>query len=214
MPLSPSNRSIYFDTPSFLLARRSNDHPAYKEKLRVRSYGSAGPDDDVFVELKKKYDGIVYKRRLTAPRDDAMTWLTERREPGFDSRIKREIDFFLDRYGGLGPAMAISYEREAYRSIDGRDLRLTIDDTILARTSDFDLGGRAYGIDVIDRGDSLMELKIAGAIPLWLVRTMSENGIRKVSVSKYGTAYKMMELGMEMPRAVRDPAAWNGSAAE
>lgn len=196
-------RSIYFDTPTFLLARRSNEHPLYKEKLRVRSYGPAGPGDDVFVELKKKYDGIVYKRRVTTSRDRAMAWLTQREEPGIGSQIQNEIDFFLDRYEGLGPAMLLSYEREAYKSVDGGDLRLTIDDTILARTEDMDLGGRSYGTKVIGDDASLMELKISGAIPLWLVRAMTENGIFKSSFSKYGTAYKMIVMGMERPEPVR-----------
>ncbi len=47
-------RNIYFDTENFRLIRRSLEKPAYKEKLRIRSYRAVGPNDDVFVELKKK----------------------------------------------------------------------------------------------------------------------------------------------------------------
>ena len=45
--------NIYFDTPSKLLIRRSLEKPIYKEKLRVRSYGTATDDSTVFIELKK-----------------------------------------------------------------------------------------------------------------------------------------------------------------
>ena len=54
--------NIYYDTPDFQLIRTSLEKPVYKEKLRLRSYGVPGGDTPVFVELKKKLDGVVYKR--------------------------------------------------------------------------------------------------------------------------------------------------------
>ena len=57
-------RNIYFDTDSYRLIRRSIEKPAYKEKLRIRSYCKAQPNSTVFVELKKKYKSVVYKRRV------------------------------------------------------------------------------------------------------------------------------------------------------
>ena len=62
-----SIRNIYYDTPDFRLIRESLDKPVYKEKLRVRSYGPASAGDEVFVELKKKVQGVVYKRRIAMP---------------------------------------------------------------------------------------------------------------------------------------------------
>ena len=53
--------SIYFDTPDRRLVRSSLEKPVYKEKLRLRCYGLPGPQDPVYVEVKKKYKGIVYK---------------------------------------------------------------------------------------------------------------------------------------------------------
>ena len=58
-------RNVYFDTDNYRLIRRSIEKPAYKEKLRLRSYGQAEADSAVFVELKKKYQKIVYKRRVS-----------------------------------------------------------------------------------------------------------------------------------------------------
>ncbi len=188
-------RNVYFDTPTFLLARRSNDHPLYKEKLRVRSYGEPSPGTDVFVELKKKYDGIVYKRRLTLPLEKAEGWLVRGEDPGSDSQIKDEIDYMLSHYEGLGPAMFLSYEREAYFSTDGGDLRLTIDRNIRADARCTGLTGSHDGFRVLDGDMALMELKIPTAIPLWLVRAMNGNGIRKCSFSKYGSAYKLLQQG-------------------
>ena len=51
--------NIYYDTPDWRLIRASLEKPAYKEKLRVRSYGVPTETDRVFVELKRKFDGVV-----------------------------------------------------------------------------------------------------------------------------------------------------------
>ena len=59
--------NIYYDTADYRLIRASLEKPAYKEKLRLRSYGVTEPGGEVFLELKKKYKGIVYKRRITPP---------------------------------------------------------------------------------------------------------------------------------------------------
>ena len=61
--------NIYYDTADYRLIRASLEKPAYKEKLRLRSYGVTEPGGEVFLELKKKYKGIVYKRRITPPED-------------------------------------------------------------------------------------------------------------------------------------------------
>ena len=47
-------QSLYYDTDDFRLIRRSIEKPEYKEKLRLRSYGLAGADDRVFLELDRK----------------------------------------------------------------------------------------------------------------------------------------------------------------
>ncbi len=104
-------RNIYFDTENYRLIRRSIDKPAYKEKLRLRSYQQAGPDSTVFVELKKKYDSIVYKRRISLPEKKAMEWLLGKNHCRKDSQISKEVDYFLQFYGPLRPAVFLSYER-------------------------------------------------------------------------------------------------------
>ena len=129
-------RNIYLDTDNYRLIRRSIEKPLYKEKLRVRAYGKAGESDEVFVELKKKFESVVYKRRLT------------------------------------------------------------LDENILWRTDHVDLGTSCFGTSLLGADQVLMELKTPGGIPLWMVKFLSDNDIRKVSFSKYGTAYWQM-MGAE-----------------
>ena len=190
-----SIRNIYLDTDNFLLARRSIEKPVYKEKLRFRCYGAPEPKGEVFVELKKKFDSVVYKRRLTMPLDKAMSWFTTNTEDHPCTQIGQEIDFFRKRYPGIGPAMLLSYEREAYSPIGEGDLRITIDSNIQARLDDLDLTSEPGGDNVLPEGYTLMEIKTMYGYPEWLNELLGSNRLFKSSFSKYGNAYKQMVLG-------------------
>lgn len=185
-------RNIYFDTDSFRLIRRSIEKPAYKEKLRIRSYGQAAPDSTVFVELKKKYKHVVYKRRISLSEKEAMQWIKKERHCQMDTQISEEIDYFLDYYETLHPTVFLSYEREAFYAKDKSDFRVTFDDNIFCRQDDLSLASKAYGTPLLPEGMVLMEIKCSGGIPLWMVHALSEEHIYKTSFSKYGTAYKTM----------------------
>lgn len=182
-------RNIYFDTEDYRLIRHSIEKPAYKEKLRVRSYKLVGSDDTVFVELKKKYDGVVYKRRIALAESVALDWLLGRTESPCDTQISREIDYFMSFYGSLRPSMFLSYEREAFYERAGGDFRVTFDDNILCRRTDLSLGCEPSGYSVLPPNRVLMEIKCSGAIPLWMVKILSAEKIYKTSFSKYGKAY-------------------------
>lgn len=182
-------RNIYFDTDRYLLIRRSIEKPAYKEKLRVRSYAKATAQSNVFVELKKKYDDVVYKRRVCLPEKEAMDWVCGKKHCRDHGQINEEIDYFLDHYETLHPTVFLSYEREAYFCRDGSDFRVTFDDQILCRQSDFSLMSDVGGTPILPEGKVLMEIKCAGGIPVWMTNTLSREHIYKTSYSKYGTAY-------------------------
>ena len=185
-------RNIYMDTENYRLIRRSMERPAYKEKLRIRSYRQAKEEDAVFVELKKKYDGIVYKRRVALPLMKATDWVIEGKKPTESTQISREIDYFMSFYGRLQPTVFLSYEREAFYAKDGSDFRVTFDDTILCRLEDLSLESEVYGTPILPEGKVLMEIKCSGGIPLWMAHVLSKEQIYKTSFSKYGTAYQKM----------------------
>ena len=180
--------SLYFDTPTFLLIRRSLEKPVYKEKLRLRSYGVADTDTMVFVELKKKYDSVVYKRRVGMTEWDAERYLLQH-EQVMDTQITREIDYCMTNYEKLAPSILLSYEREAYFGRENHDFRVTFDQNILWRDYDLSLCKGIYGRPLLSEDQVLMEVKTAGGIPMWMVKFMSERNIYKTSFSKYGMAY-------------------------
>lgn len=199
--------NCYFDTENYRLIRNSLEKGIYKEKLRLRSYGI--PDNDeakVYLELKKKYDGIVYKRRegLTFGQSkQVMDNISPHTfsELSLDSQIFREISWIVRYYETLSPAMFLSYRRIAMYEPDGNlsqtstgntGLRVTFDCDIAWRTEDVDLQHGIYGNTLLDTGQRIMEIKAPGAIPMWLVKILNEMKLYPTSYSKYGRAYEQM----------------------
>ena len=185
---SPLIQSVYYDTPDYLLARRSIERPVYKEKLRLRAYGQPDANAPGYAEIKKKVNGIVYKRRVELPLMEAPAMLMQGCLPESTGQIGREINWFVRRYPGLSPAAMIAYERLPLE-LPEEGLRLTFDRNIRCRFDDFDLTHPAVGTPLLKPGQVLLEVKVPGAYPLWLVRLLNKVGARQSHFSKYGTAY-------------------------
>ena len=191
--------NIYFDTPDYKIIERSLEKPVYKEKLRLRTYGIANDETNAFIEIKKKYKGVVYKRRISMPYAKAVDYLVNGKEIEKRSQISDEIDYFLQFYKGIRPAMAISYDRIAMAGIHDPELRITFDTNIRWRTDKLSLTEGNVGKDILLPGQHLMELKIAGAMSVEMARILDELNIRQTSFSKYGRGYQdlMSEKYME-----------------
>lgn len=184
--------SLYLDTPEHLIIRNSIEAKVYKEKLRLRSYGTPAPDDHVFLEIKKKYKGVVYKRRENLTLQEAMAYIGGGLKP-VESQIMSEIDYAMRFYRQPQPAMLIAYEREAYFDRDLPSLRLTFDTNVRYRETDLHLDHGHHGTLLLPPETILMEIKTDGAMPLWLAQALSRCGILPTSFSKYGTAYRITQ---------------------
>ena len=180
--------SLYLDTPDHRIIRASIEAEDYKEKLRLRSYGTASADSRVFLELKKKLDGVVYKRRAVMTLAEARVYLEQGIRP-FESQIMSEIDWAMRFYGRPKPAMMIACEREAWFDESRADLRLTFDRGIRYRQRELSLAAGSAGIALLPDGAVLLEIKTGGAMPLWLADALDREGILPGSFSKYGAAY-------------------------
>lgn len=195
-------RNIYYDTPDRRMIRRSLEGPVYKEKIRLRSYGPAEGSSEVFLELKKKYKGIVYKRRVSLTLDEAVAYMADKQACLDIGQIGKEIDYVKNFYPGLAPAMYLSYDRLAWKSPDG-DLRITVDRNIRYREAPLDLTVPPSGEDLLEPGQGLMEIKTAESIPLWMTAFLSHHQISKASFSKYGRAYTQeLERKLEESRGI------------
>ena len=180
--------SLYLDTPDRRIIRNSVEAVDYKEKLRLRSYGVAAADSTVFLELKKKFGGVVYKRRAAMTLTEAERYQRLGIRP-YDSQIMREIDWAMKLYERPKPAMMIACEREAWFDEEHPDLRLTFDWNIRYRENGLQLSRSSAGIALLPEETVLLEIKTAGAMPLWLADALDAEGILPGSFSKYGAAY-------------------------
>ena len=186
--------NIYFDTVNNDIIRLSTSKPYYKEKLRLRSYGT--PENDnakVFLELKKKIGGVVNKRRVVMTYGEAKKYLENGERPvganQLSLQVLNEIDWFL-RNNPVKPAAYISYDRVAMFAKDNPQFRLTFDSNIETRRTDLSLGAGSYGEQLLEPDTFLMEIKIADALPLHVARILSEEGAYSRGFSKFGTEFK------------------------
>jgi hypothetical protein len=184
--------NLYYDTSDFRLIRHSLEHPVYKEKLRLRSYGRAGIDSDVYLELKKKYNGIVYKRRVKVTEAEGTDFMNGTGTLHKQSQITREIQYFRDFYKTLRPKVYLCYDREAWYDPVDRGFRMTLDRNARYRTVDMKLSSPYGGDEILEQGQTLLEVKAEGAVPLWLVNLLTDQQIYKTQFSKYGRAYEKM----------------------
>ena len=185
--------NIYYDTPDDALIRASIEKPVYKEKLRLRSYGIPGLNDKVFLEIKKKYKGLVNKRRTKLVLDEAYNLTLEGKVPEYqeymNKQVLEEIKYFLNVYN-LEPKVYLTYDRMAFFEDGNSDFRVTFDTNIRSRREDVRLEAGNHGELLIDNSFWLMEVKSFQAVPKWFTNILMEAEAFPTSFSKYGTEYK------------------------
>ena len=184
--------SLYYDTPDYRLIRASIEKPRFKEKIRLRSYGIADDSSPVYLELKRKAYGIVYKRRVQSTIPLVNHFFSGEGDICEGGQINKEITYFRDYYGELVPSCLMIYDRMAYFQPNG-DLRLTIDHDPRYRTDDLTLTSSMQGTSLLPEGMTILEVKVQQAIPLWLTEILSQGHIYKSSFSKYGAAYRQLQ---------------------
>lgn len=189
-------RNIYYDTDDFELIRTSIDKPRYKEKFRVRGYGDITDDNKIFLEIKKKYSGVVYKRRISLSYREAKDYLDRGVPPKVQDHIFKEIDYFLNHYHP-SPKLYLAYDRIAYIGLDDPELRITIDRNIRSRYHNLYLSDDSDCV-IYDENLYLMEIKVPFAYPLWLSDLLCELEIYPDSFSKYGSIYSHSVLTGEL----------------
>lgn len=182
-------RNIYYDTEQNELIRTSIEKPVYKEKFRIRCYGQPTKDSKVFLEIKKKYNGLVNKRRITLPYSEAEAYLKGNREQVLNKQISGEITYLMERYE-LKPRLYLAYNRIAFSGLEDDGFRLTFDYNIRGRWEELNLVSDEKVESLLEEGQRLMEVKVNNALPLWFVKILSELEIRSTSFSKYGLFYR------------------------
>ena len=212
--------SLYYDTRQFAMINRSLEKPVYKEKLRIRAYGTPEDGDPVYVELKKKFRGVVYKRRVPLTANAAYAFMggvsyrsAALAFPLADAalqdgcllprriQIAEEISQCCKRWEMPRPAMMVCVEREAYRCISAPDLRITFDIMPRWRTDDLFFSAEQAGHLLYPDDKVIMEIKCTDAYPFWLIEELDKHGVYPQPNSKYGLSYQEYHhLSCTLPR--------------
>ncbi len=182
-------RNLYYDTEDDELIRISLEKPKYKEKFRVRCYGEPDAESRYFLEIKKKYKGIVNKRRIVMKPEEAKAYLEQGKKPLQQSQIFREVDYVWNHYQ-LIPKLYLAYDRIALFGKEDSEFRITFDQKIRSRDFELTLENDTRTTKLLEDGYYLMEVKISNAMPMWFVQILTELGIYSTSFSKYGNVYR------------------------
>lgn len=164
-------RNIYWDTDDYAMIRQSLSGPAFKEKLRERKYENYPYS---FMELKIKFDHVVYKRRIVSSQKEG--------------QIKAEIDHLI-KNRKLEPKVVIIYDREAYVYAADNTVRITFDHRIRFQTDHLDFLPHEKEKLLFEDKKIVMEIKVEDAMPYWLSRLLSSLEIFPCSCSKNGMIY-------------------------
>ena len=181
-------QNLYYDTENWDIIRASIEKPLYKEKMRLRCYGESSGESKFYLELKKKYKGVVYKRRIAIPAQSLIGNSVQAAITETPSQISRELDFYM-RSNGVSEKIYIAYQRLAFAGIADEGLRVTFDADVRFRLDDLSFSNSTAGQYILPDGEILMEVKALGGMPLWVANALSENGVFPTSFSKFGTCY-------------------------
>lgn len=187
--------NLYYDTEDNNLIRNSLMKPKYKEKLRLRAYGIPSENDKVYLEIKKKFNGLVNKRRTSIKLKEADEFIATCEKPELkkymNKQVLNEIQYLLELYK-VEPKLYLAYDRRAMFGKDDKEVRITFDTNVRTRRYDLRLDAGDYGEQLLGEGKWIMEVKVEKNIPLWLTKLLSEYKIYKTSFSKYGKEYEKM----------------------
>lgn len=201
--------SIYYDTVNHDVIRDNSAGKAYKEKMRLRSYyDRKDPEDKIFMEIKKKSQGVGNKRRIKLKIKEIDPFVNEGVMPelGDDylsNQVAKELKYYLEQ-NKVAPAMYVQYDRLALFGKEDKNFRMTFDRNVHTRRKNFVFGESEDDELLLPKNIYIMEIKILGAMPLWLTRLLSENELYSHGFSKYGVKYKRDSQNGELQYHLED----------
>ncbi|WP_188207164.1 polyphosphate polymerase domain-containing protein [Alkalibacillus aidingensis] len=188
--------SLYFDSDDYKLYQETRQNVRRRQKLRLRIYNHGELESLSFFELKQKYKNVINKRRTNLPLTKAYDFVDHmrgRRELDYsqyeasDQKVLNEIHCFQSVYG-LKPTVIVSYDRQAFLSIDNPTLRVTFDYNLKCRNDDLRIENDLKGTPLVHHDLIILEVKVSGATPFWLTKSLSEFKCKRQGVSKYCTS--------------------------
>ncbi|PPA70267.1 polyphosphate polymerase domain-containing protein [Jeotgalibacillus proteolyticus] len=190
--------SLYYDSDDYSIYYETRNKLRFRQKLRLRIYDQADLNSTAFFEIKQKFKNVVNKRRTSIPLNEAYA-LSDLDYDDIDfaafnasnPQILKEAMHFKQLYQ-LKPEVVVSYDRQAFSGIYEKDLRVTFDYNLMCRNHDLSIENGPQGLNFVDPGMVVLEVKVSETVPFWLARLLSEFDCSKQSVSKFCTSIDLM----------------------
>ena len=187
-------RSIYFDTPSYDFYFEKVEGIKNRKKVRLRGYNNFQKGNQVFLEIKRKYDIPIIKYRSPLLYENALKIFQEKTLNGyainkFENMVgyQNSKRFFYQVFSkNLRPVVNVVYEREAFYSKFDRTVRITFDKNL--RSIGYPALENLYseqGLKSALSDHFILEVKFNNFFPSWLNPIISRFGLLKQSASKY-----------------------------
>jgi hypothetical protein len=178
-------RSVYFDTPDLRDYAQKVSGDEQRVKVRVRAYDA--PGGPVFLEVKRKRGGAVWKDRAVLDAADVLPVLAG--GPALGEAARRFV--FRLRRDGRRPVLLVVYDREPLVGRLDPSLRVTLDRRLRVQPYPVvgaDLAGLygEAGLRPALRDHFILEVKFDRAFPSWFGPVITRLGLRREALSKYG----------------------------
>jgi len=220
----PGNRyricSLYLDTLDLHLYHQTAYGEKDRFKLRVRSYSddAASP---VFLEVKRRVNEVILKRRVGLPRDVALELLSTGRSDrlgGCSNEQLADLEYFKAHLAvaAARPFLRVRYVREAYEAVGGDPLRITFDTDIdWLPTCAMDVNLDAAGWIATGVPGEVLEIKFTDRFPAWVGTMIRGFDLNRESVAKYVLSVDSLfadsrESAGADPRAPGPRTGWDG----
>jgi hypothetical protein len=182
--------SLYLDSPDLQLLRMAREGWSERMKLRARTY-SERQEDPVFLEVKRRFNGVVHKTRARLARAEVRAPLRSHAwgAPARSGPSELRQFVHLAQHFAVRPVRHVRYLREAYESRGGEPVRVTFDRALeQAEGRDGELSPdgsrwRPLGLEGV-----VLELKFTGGFPLWMGALVARFELERRSISKYSLA--------------------------
>jgi hypothetical protein len=181
--------SLYYDSAGLDCYYQKLAGLRSRRKLRIRFYEADLLDSSsVFVEIKKKYDAVVVKDRVSLSYGECKEMMLNNQLPKEQQYSDRDDDFLRDflrmkLYNGMMPQNLVMYHRRPFISKVDPHFRVTIDHNL-----------RTYAARWIDEhvpstpvnpGFVILEVKFNNVLPFWFHRIIQRYNLEQRPFSKY-----------------------------
>lgn len=210
-------RSVYLDSPDYGCYYEKLDGVRTRKKFRVRGYNEGGTESQVFLEIKRKDENFISKKRAMVPFSALHNMLSDRRstEDMVDGlRIPSESFFYYYQLRRLEPKVLVVYDREPFECTFGSQLRITFDKGLRSKiVTDTRRLFEHEGFREQNAREFILEVKFYQVLPQWIKHVLEKYDLTRTAMSKYTSALDAHNAALLRSNRINRSLSWQTGAA-